>query len=230
MAVTTLGYALLGLLSRESCSGYDLGRHLKEPVSFFWQARYSQIYPELAKLEEQGLVTHTNFEQQGLPDKKIYAITAEGRETLQRWVVAPMDLPAVRDELILKAYSLWLADPHAALTLFRTHEQYHRERLEQFETFQREIEEQEEELQDITSPLFASYATLQAGLGFEREYIAWCNWIATRLERAIARQTTQGKLEAGSKDGLSLNYGGTESQDHFPTKIRQNSTVQEATS
>src|SRR5260221_14613969 len=96
MAVTTLGYALLGLLTRESCSGYDLGRHLKEPVSFFWQARYSQIYPELAKLEEQGLVTHTNYDQQGLPEKKIDTITAESQDALQPPEIAPINLPATR--------------------------------------------------------------------------------------------------------------------------------------
>src|SRR3712207_7015289 len=62
--VTTLGYALLGLLAREPLSGYDLAQRLKGRVGFFWQARHSQIYPELGRLEAAGLVRHAVVEQQ----------------------------------------------------------------------------------------------------------------------------------------------------------------------
>ena len=56
--MTTLGYALLGLLARRALSGYDLAREMKRPVGYFWQARHSQIYPQLARLEALGLVAH----------------------------------------------------------------------------------------------------------------------------------------------------------------------------
>ena len=69
----TLGYAVLGLLSREELSGYDLKRWMERPLGYFWNARHSQIYPELARLEEEGFVTHTLVEQSGKPDKKEYA-------------------------------------------------------------------------------------------------------------------------------------------------------------
>src|SRR3712207_9483471 len=85
-SVTTLGYAILGLLSREELSGYDLMSRMKARVGFFWEARHSQIYPELARLEEQGLVTYRVVEQRGRPDKKVYEITPEGIEVLKGWV------------------------------------------------------------------------------------------------------------------------------------------------
>ena len=47
-----LAYALLGMLARKPCSGYELMKLLK----LFWQAQHSQIYPLLAKLEKEGLV------------------------------------------------------------------------------------------------------------------------------------------------------------------------------
>ena len=78
--MTTLGYALLGLLAREQLSGYDLAQKLKMPVGFFWTARHSQIYPELARLEREGLVTFHEVPQRGKPDKKIYSLTEAGRE------------------------------------------------------------------------------------------------------------------------------------------------------
>src|SRR5215469_6282498 len=52
--ISTLGYALLTLLAREPLSGYDLAQRMKRPLGFFWQAQHSQIYPELAGLEEHG--------------------------------------------------------------------------------------------------------------------------------------------------------------------------------
>jgi len=52
-------------------------------LEFFWQARHSQIYPELARLEEKGLVTHQVVEQQDRPDKKVYSVTDSGLDALK---------------------------------------------------------------------------------------------------------------------------------------------------
>jgi DNA-binding PadR family transcriptional regulator len=182
-AVTTLGYALLGLLARRELSGYDLARRMRHPVGYFWQARHSQIYPELARLEAQGLVVHHVVAQHDRPDKKVYALTAAGRESLRAWVTSAMDEPAVRDELVLRAYSLWLADPAAAITLFRDHERRHEAQLARYREFEAELSGGSA---GGPSPLdgaeFATYAALQRGIGYEREYAAWCRWVAERLE------------------------------------------------
>src|SRR3712207_3840636 len=132
-STTTLGYAILRLLSREELSGYYLSSRMRTRVGFFWEARHSQIYPELARLEERGLVTHRVVEQQDRPDKKVYKITDTGLDALKKWVTEPVTPRVTRDELVLKAYSLWLADPEDALALFREHERQHKERLLRYE-------------------------------------------------------------------------------------------------
>ncbi len=82
----TLSYALLGLLARQPLSGYDLAQYMKKRVAPMWSALPSQIYPELARLEKQGMVTYRVVEQQDhRPDKKVYEITETGREALRRW-------------------------------------------------------------------------------------------------------------------------------------------------
>ena len=53
VVTSTLGFALLGLLARGPLSGYDISAQLARGVGPFWHARHSQIYPELARLEEQ---------------------------------------------------------------------------------------------------------------------------------------------------------------------------------
>ena len=185
MLVTTLGYALLGLLAREPLSGYDLAQRLKGRVGFFWQARHSQIYPELARLEAAGLVSHEVVEQQDRPDKKVYTIAETGRGALRAWVTAPVEVAAPRDELVLKAYSLWVANPAQAVALFREHERRHAEQLADYEARLAWLEGRYGgQLRQLGTPPFSTYLALQRGIGYEREYAAWCGWVAEQLEGA----------------------------------------------
>ena len=181
--MATLGYAILGLLSREDLSGYDLTQRMAGRVGYFWSARHSQIYPELARLEESGHVTHSVVEQTERPDKKVYKITARGLEDLEEWVIRPPVPRPVRDELTLKAYSVWLADKEKASRLFREEQLRHEEQLAHYEELRAWMEgEWREELTSTNSPEFASYATLRRGISYEREYAEWCRWMADSLE------------------------------------------------
>lgn len=178
-----LEYALLGLLARQPATGYELAQQLKRGIGFFWQARHSQIYPELARLEQQDLVSVEHVEQSERPDKKIYRLTAAGRAALAAWVTAPLEAPAVRDELVLKAYCTWLAEPARAAALFESHAQQHEELLARYQELQTWLLQQwEAEGRAISSPWFGSYLALQRGIGYEREYAAWCRWVAEQVE------------------------------------------------
>jgi DNA-binding PadR family transcriptional regulator len=195
----TLGYAVLGLLSREELSGYDLKRWMERPLGYFWSARHSQIYPELARLEEEGLVTHTLVEQSGKPDKKVYRITAEGLEALTEWAVEPPGSRPVRDELTLKAYSVWLTDKGKAARLFREEGLQHEERLAHYEQLRTWMEgEYQGEMRDPASPWFATYATLRRGIGYEKEYAEWCRWMAGSMEEREPVEAPK-KSEASGK-------------------------------
>lgn len=181
--MTTLGYAILGLLSREVLSGYDLMQRMKGRVGNFWSARHSQIYPELSRLEEGGYVTHSVIEQQDRPDKKVYEITPEGLEALKKWVTQPPSPRPTRDELVLKAYSVWLADPEKAARLFLEEEHRHEEQLAHYEGIRAWMErEWGEELNRPDSPRFAAYAALRRGIIYERGYTEWCRWMAGSIE------------------------------------------------
>lgn len=181
--MTTLGYAILALLSQEALSGYDLTRRMREPVGFFWSARHSQVYPELARLEEGGYVTHSVVEQRERPDKKVYEITASGLEALKEWVPQPPARRPVRDELVLKAYSVWVADPERSARLFREEEARHEEQLVRYEEIRGWMErEWEGDLDRPDSPRFAAYAALRRGIIYERGYVEWCRWMAGSIE------------------------------------------------
>lgn len=187
---TTLGYALLGLLARGDRSGYDLAQGLKKPVGFFWYAQHSQIYPELARLEAASLIHHTRVEQSDRPDKKVYHLTPSGTEALRTWLEAPTEITLKRDELVLKAFSIWLAAPAIAATMMREHAQAHATRQAEYEQHLAHIEAGAgDEMWNPHSPWFGIHAALRRGIGYEREYSAWCEWMAECLSRTTPVET-----------------------------------------
>lgn len=101
----SLRYALLGLLDAEPSSGYDLARQFAEGIgSYAWSAKHSQIYPELKKLTDEGLIEIT---ETGARGRKTYAVTAVGRDELRQWLLAePSGGGGVRNEFVLRLFLL----------------------------------------------------------------------------------------------------------------------------
>ena len=54
----TLKYAILGLLMQSSVTGYDISKAFGDGLGSFWSAKHSQIYPELKRLTEEGLIRY----------------------------------------------------------------------------------------------------------------------------------------------------------------------------
>jgi len=67
-------------------AGYDLKRIFDDTIGFFWAAQMSQIYRELNKLEEKGLVKSEVKPQEKRPDRKVYQLTKRGKETFLSWL------------------------------------------------------------------------------------------------------------------------------------------------
>ncbi|UUZ84177.1 PadR family transcriptional regulator [Paenibacillus sp. P26] len=54
--MSSIRYALLSLLAREPLSGYDIKQQMNNRLGPFWKVGSNQVYPELAKMEGEGLV------------------------------------------------------------------------------------------------------------------------------------------------------------------------------
>lgn len=93
----SLRYALLGFISTEPASGFDLAREFGESMGWFWYASHSQIYPELRRLEDDGLVTSTEVAGNPGKQKRIYEITSLGEAELQSWLEQPTEYAPMRD-------------------------------------------------------------------------------------------------------------------------------------
>jgi len=106
---------LLGLLTIEPMSGYDLGQTIRGSVGHFWNESYGQIYPNLKKLEAGGFAASEKQRQEDKPDRRIYSITKKGRERLAAWLTMPPQPEIPRNELLLKLFFSAQVSPEIAI-------------------------------------------------------------------------------------------------------------------
>lgn len=93
-AASTTAYALLGLLSVQPFSTYELAKQVERSLGWFWPRTERKVYDEARKLVEHGLADATS-EPTGKRSRTVYSITAAGREALAIWMgrsSAPMKL------------------------------------------------------------------------------------------------------------------------------------------
>src|SRR5579859_2559184 len=97
-------YAILGMLSTEPMSGYDIKKAIENSVANFWNESYGQIYPILKQLADMGLTTSHTEKQEGKPERYVYTLTDKGREELLHWLTEPVEHAVERNELLLKLF------------------------------------------------------------------------------------------------------------------------------
>jgi len=102
--MSTTPYAVLGLLSIEPMSGYDIRRNLEESLSHFWSESFGQIYPTLKRLESARLIAPVRQPASDTRRRKLYTVTAAGRARLRAWLSEPPRPQPPRNELLLKLF------------------------------------------------------------------------------------------------------------------------------
>jgi PadR family transcriptional regulator, regulatory protein AphA len=101
----------LGVLTEQDHTGYEIKRCCEEVFRHFFVAGFGSIYPALAELQRDGLVTSVSVEQKKRPDKKIYRITAAGRRALAEELVQTPPRHKVRSEFLALMYFAHLLPP-----------------------------------------------------------------------------------------------------------------------
>ncbi|HHV11084.1 MAG TPA: PadR family transcriptional regulator [Clostridiales bacterium] len=99
-------FVILGLLQEEDLSGYEIKKIINIRMSFFWQESYGQIYPELGKLREEGLIEQipSGAGPKAKVEKIKYRITPEGNRVFKQWMEAENEKDTIRSEFLLKMY------------------------------------------------------------------------------------------------------------------------------
>lgn len=97
-------HAVLGLLAQRPRHGYELRAAFEAVVGGEenWDVKPAQIYATLGRLERSGLVEEDSVEQDGGPEKHVYAITRSGRDALIEWFGQGVEHGHQRDEFFIK--------------------------------------------------------------------------------------------------------------------------------
>ena len=129
----SLRYALLAILRVGPLSGYDLQKQFMQSVGHVWHAPDSQIYPELRRMEEAGLVDGEEQLRGERGRRRVYHVTDAGDRAFVDWMNAPMEYQRVRDPAHLRAAYLETVADDTARQFFEGHiAQWERE-LEQWQ-------------------------------------------------------------------------------------------------
>ncbi|MBD5112750.1 MAG: PadR family transcriptional regulator [Ruminococcaceae bacterium] len=164
-----IDYVILGLLSHEELTGYEIKKRMDTTLKYFWGASYGSIYPALNDLVDRGLATR--IEDTGSKrNKLIYSITNDGRSYLKKWLTLPVDKDELRYETLLK--------------LFFGNEQGAEQAISHIETFEKKIEKELQYLLNAEKILRKSIdedtahkyylITVEFGIKTYRTYLEWC--------------------------------------------------------
>jgi PadR family transcriptional regulator AphA len=162
---------LLGLLASKPLSGYDIKRVVDRSTRFFWAASYGQIYPELKRLEEEGLVEGEDRPNGGR-SRRVYKLTPAGREALLEWLFGSTVTVELRDESLLRLFFADALPREDALRLLEGRKHGHEQYLEVL----REIQA----LPGGPDPTFVDLV-LRWGIDFNEWGAKWCEEQLQRL-------------------------------------------------
>jgi DNA-binding PadR family transcriptional regulator len=181
--MTTLSptaYVILGMLRLGRRTGYEIKQLVDNSTRFFWAASYGQIYPELKKLEESGLVI-SEPDPQGGRQRRAYALTTAGDQALDSWLRDSDETGfEMRDLGLLKLFFADGLAPDEAAALARSARRRHEAVVAALEQVERGKTE------DTPAPRMP-FEVLRFGLDFHR----WCVQRYTQMEQEL-----QGAKEA----------------------------------
>ena len=170
----SLRIAALGLLAQEPGSGYDLLRHFEESMANVWPATQSQLYGELNKLADAGLIEVSDIGPRG---RKEYRITGAGRAELQRWVTNPQEDPPFRSSALLRVFLLGEVPPARARERVVAMAEHARSEVKRLEALDASIDWTDDE------GAFYSRAALEYGLRQNAMQADWANRLLDAIDK-----------------------------------------------
>jgi DNA-binding PadR family transcriptional regulator len=130
---------VLGLLAFGERSGYDLLRLAERSVGYIWTPSRSQIYKVLPRLVAAGLASAREIEQRRRPDKAVYTITPQGRQTLRAWLgEIEHEPPNPSTIFALKLFFCDFVAPEVALAQLNAYRAFLARRLDEYDQMKKD--------------------------------------------------------------------------------------------
>jgi PadR family transcriptional regulator, regulatory protein AphA len=177
MQLNRTAYVVLGMIRLGRRTGYEIKSLVDVSTRFFWAASYGQIYPELRRLEEDGLIEGEDDPESGRR-RRSYRLTATGKRALHDWLTSrEPHVLELRDEGVLRFFFADALDPGEQVALLRRMRDRYEGVRERLET----IQPGAQAARDERGEEFA-YLTLEWGIAHAGFMADWCS----RMERRVA--------------------------------------------
>ena len=188
MWLMALRDAILAALLEGESSGYDLAKDFDASVANFWSATPQQLYRELEKMADDGLVAARIVAQERRPNKRLFALTESGRAVLRDYTARSPKPTAVRDELLVQVQSVDTGDADAVRRSVLDRQQLAETKLKRYERLRERLLAGATEAEFMaTTERVGPYLTLARGIAFEQENIRWCEFALGVLTRPRRR-------------------------------------------
>lgn len=175
MELSPTAYVILGFTRFVPRSGYEIKTKVEDTTRFFWTTSYGQIYPELHRLSEAGLIEGTDSSQGGRKSTA-YSTTPAGEQALEEWLRRPPEVLEMRDEGLLKLFFAGAGEPEDAIAVLT---EMRDQRLKAIERL-REIEPMPIEA-GATFPLLV----LHGGIELHEHIAGWCERSIERIRKGL---------------------------------------------
>ncbi|MFD0071331.1 PadR family transcriptional regulator [Streptomyces sp. NPDC127166] len=183
----SLKHAVLAALLEGEASGYDLAKIFDVSVANFWAATPQQLYRELERLAEAGLIEARVVEQERRPNKRMFSLTEPGRQDLVAYTTAPPRPSAVRDELLVQVQACDEGDTAAVREFVAQRMETARAKLARYDRLREwMLDGRDEDTYLGEAERVGPYLTLMRGRFFEEENLRWGEQALAVLDRRAA--------------------------------------------
>jgi DNA-binding PadR family transcriptional regulator len=136
----SLRHALLAILTAKPMTGYDLVKYFDGTVAYVWSAPHSQIYPELRRMERDGLLDVEVVPRGERAEKRVYVINDAGCAELQGWSTQLAAYQPERDVYRLRAAHFEFSTYEAARRQLREHLNHYTKALHDWQQMISDVE------------------------------------------------------------------------------------------
>lgn len=188
----SLPHAILTALLEKPSSGLELTRRFDKSIGYFWSATHQQIYRELGKLEDTGLIRALPATQPTRGRRKAYEVLPAGRDELGAWVAKEEDPKPIRSALLLRMRAAAVVGHQGLEAELRRHLALHQAQLSEYE----QIESRDFPAGRASTEDRLRHVVLRGGIDLET---FWIGWITEALEAMEAMTELSGAEESDAE-------------------------------
>lgn len=159
---------ILGLLSHEDLTGYEIKKRIDGAISFFWKGSFGSIYPSLQAMEKDGHIRRNVEESTDNRERIRYSITKSGRKALNEWLKDSKVINDLKYETLLKLFFGGAADKLVSIKTIENFKEDVQKDLEVLKIYEANLKKV------LNEEHMYYYLTVCFGIKSYKAYLSWC--------------------------------------------------------